>query len=75
MERNWLLHSEQKPKDGQKVIYFFDFVGVHRGIYTAEDNCYSSNKGWLIGDVTHWMPDNDQDLPARPFPRLQDSLT
>lgn len=30
---NWRKIEDTRPKDGQEVIYFFDVVGVHRGIY------------------------------------------
>lgn len=57
---------ETAPKDGQAVIYYFDMVGVHRGLYDATDDCFYGKQGFLCGDVTHWMPDIGQELPEPP---------
>lgn len=48
------------PKYGQDVVYFFDRVGVHVGKYGG-DWLFYSDKGFLTGDVTHWMPYTGQD--------------
>ena len=74
--------SEKKPKDGQKVFYFFDVVGVHAGTYQKTEvpegfagsgvfmDCFYGDKGgWLCDDVTHWMPRNDCDKVPR-SPRI-----
>lgn len=64
-EDNWIKHEDQEPQVDQQVIYFFKYVGVHRGYYRG-DHLYTGKSGFLIGDVTHWMPDEGQELPERP---------
>jgi hypothetical protein len=61
----WIKHSDQQPGEGEAVIYFFDMVGVHRGHYDGQD-CYYGERGFLTGDVTHWMPDHGGPLPPKP---------
>jgi hypothetical protein len=73
---NWILTKNSCPEEGQAVIYFFEYVGVHRGKFewsTIEEAyqsyklpCFYSSIGFLTGDVTHWMPDEGQDLPPKP---------
>ena len=78
MEMNWIKTEDQLPEIGQKVIYFFKWTGVHRGIYKkwkfnglpTEFNCFYGKDGWLCDDVTHWMPDEGQKLPD-PLPEHQ----
>lgn len=61
----WVEYIQGEPSThptvGARVIYFFSVVGVHRGQYHG-DWCFSSNSGFLEGDVTHWMPDDGRDL-------------
>ena len=80
---DWIHIRDQEPKEGQSVIYFFEHVGVHRGKYkevdygedfgtdengnTYKGNMFYSEKGFLTDDVTHWMPDEGQELPKRPI--------
>ena len=71
----WIKTEDQIPKQGQKVIYYFEFTGVHRGEFMilpfndiGELHCFRSSQGlgWLCDDVTHWMPDRESDLPNPP---------
>jgi len=69
----WIKTKDKLPKEGQKIIYYFKWVGVHRGEFTKfkigplpELDCFRSKIGWLCGDVTHWMPDEGQELPEAP---------
>lgn len=64
----WIRVTDQLPEIGQKVWYFFEYVGVWPGKYDgiAKDFSYANSKfpmtsfsgpgGGLTGDVTHWMP-------------------
>jgi hypothetical protein len=59
----WIKCSDRMPKEGQRVIYYFHYVGVHAGNYTRtvdEDGVVShvfyGPSGFLSDDVTHWMP-------------------
>ena len=71
----WIKLEDVAPRDGQKVIYYFFHTGVSRGHYHdlegTEDekfgkHCFSGN-GFLIDDVTHWMPDDGrEELPEEP---------
>ena len=54
----WTKTKDKLPKEGQKVIYYFKWVGVHRGEFTKfkigplpELDCFRSKIGWLCGDV------------------------
>jgi hypothetical protein len=69
MSINWIAYSDEQPTINQKVIYFFEFVGSHRGVYHGNWE-FSSKRGFLGGDVTHWMPDEGQDIPKPPFAKL-----
>lgn len=76
----WILTGDQFPTEGQSVIYFFEDVGVHRGKFdwvmiddgTYRDkevkvDCFYGKSGFLTRDVTHWMPDEGQELPPNPY--------
>lgn len=70
---DWIRLDERKPEEGQEVIYYFDMVGVHRGFYVTETDeegyvhdIFYGKSGFLTDDVTHWMPDTGQELPAKP---------
>jgi len=70
---NWILVKDKLPKKGQKVFYYFDVVGVFAGKYNGiidEEDVYghhfSGENGWLVGDVTHWMPREGDELPEPP---------
>lgn len=69
----WIKMKDQKPEEGQKVIYYFRPVGVHRGVYNrgyeeeyGHYDCFSGKGGFLTDDVTHWMPDHGGELPLKP---------
>lgn len=64
-EEKWIKHNDEEPQLNQAVIYFFKYVGVHRGHYRGYHR-YAGKNGFLTGDVTHWMPDDGQELPQRP---------
>lgn len=73
MKNEWIKLIDQRPEEGQKVIYFFQWVGVSHGLFTnfiigplPPIPCFSSNIGWLGSGVTHWMPDREGDLPSSP---------
>lgn len=51
----WIEHDKQKPEHEQWVWYFFEITGVNYGQYDAEGDCYHGRRGFLRGDVTHWM--------------------
>jgi hypothetical protein len=79
---DWILVKDKTPIEGQAVIYFFEYVGVYRGHYTEIEYCeemgldengqrykgdqFYCDGGFLTDDVTHWQPDEGQDLPERP---------
>lgn len=66
----WIKVENQMPRHGQAVIYYFDVVGAHPGWYfhTEQDHegTWSSHRGFLGSEVTHWMP-----LPG-PWPAADD---
>lgn len=73
----WIKIEDQKPEEGQKVFYYFEYTGVNRGKYSRVDisegcgegafaDCFYGEKGFLGDDVTHWMPDDGGDLPQQP---------
>jgi len=51
----WISVNDRLPRRGQKVIYYFELLGMFIGIYEG-NNTFSSRFGTLCGDVTHWMP-------------------
>jgi len=62
----WLSIKNHVPAENQKVVYYFKPLGMFIGKYNKADpeygtHCFSSRSGYLIDDVTHWIP-----LP--PFP-------
>lgn len=60
----WISIKEKAPIDGQRVIYYFEPLGMFLGKYAtckgsdAEygTHCFYSEHGYLTDDVTHWMP-------------------
>lgn len=68
MMSDWIKVTDRLPTVGQRVIYFFEHVGMHLGRYdgfaptdnglvpTHYDAVFSSHAGFLTGDVTHWQP-------------------
>jgi hypothetical protein len=59
----WISVEDRLPMEGQTVLYYFKFVGVHAGRYRRDDghNVFCGWSGFLTDDVTHWRP-----LPAPP---------
>lgn len=61
--RRWVSSKYILPKDGQKIYYFCEFLGIFQGEYHyidssyANPNKFSSNHGVLdADDVSYWMP-------------------
>lgn len=52
----WIQCKDRLPEDKQRVIYYFDMVGIHMGRYDASSNTFHGPSGFLQEDVTHWMP-------------------
>ena len=80
----WRHISHEVPNVNEKLFYYCDRVGVHkgeyRGVYTDEEGIYwdgchifvsECGKYWLTGDVTHWQPDFGQGIPKPPI-KLED---
>ena len=76
MTIKWISVEDKMPDVGQKVWYYFDPGGRHRGSFDGwyvDENgkqwkgmhIFSTNYGWLTGDVTHWLPDQE-DKPNEP---------
>ena len=64
---NWISTKERMPEEGQKVFYYFDYVGVNRGSY-SDYHCFHGSRGFLTGDVTFWMPDDGRtEYPLPPI--------
>jgi len=75
--QKWIKCENKMPTVGQKVWYFFEVVGSHRGTfdgwYVDDDgkkwdgmHMFSNDYGFLTGDVTHWMPDQEG-KPNKPY--------
>ena len=54
-ENKWISVEDRLPEKGVNVLYYFKHVGTHIGMCDGTNSFYGS-AGWLIGDVTHWMP-------------------
>lgn len=71
--KEWVKVSDKLPEENQKVFYFFSTLGAFAGVYDGLDEdlqlpCFSSKLGFLCGDVTHWMPrDEDDKMPDYPI--------
>lgn len=55
----WINIDDETPKEGQRVIYYFEPLGSFFGKYTkGEDgeNIFYSSYGFLTDDVTFWFP-------------------
>lgn len=72
-KNNWIPVTDHYPKEGQKVIYYFKITGIDRGVFyfatpqviggfEEKFRCFGGDRGYLCEDVTHWMPDEGQDL-------------
>jgi len=55
LEYRWVSVSERLPEDGQDVWYYFEVTGVNYGRYDATENVFYGPRGFLCGDVTHWI--------------------
>ena len=66
---DWIKVEDKLPLEGQAVFYYFVTCGVFAGYYAVDKNMFWSNRsGWLIGDVTHWMPRNPRmKMPEAPL--------
>ena len=55
---HWRKVEDELPKDGQKVIYYFEVTGINIGKYKKdkEGDIFYGRSGFLTNDVTHWMP-------------------
>lgn len=62
---NWIKIEDQLPKDGDRVITYFELTGIEISTYKnlagTEDEVFGHNlffnkSGFLTDDVTHWMP-------------------
>lgn len=65
MDRKWIKIEDQLPKDGERVITYFEHTGIEISTYknlvggkdeVFGDNMFHNHSGWLTDDVTHWMP-------------------
>ncbi|MBT7630934.1 MAG: DUF551 domain-containing protein [Desulfobacula sp.] len=70
----WIRVEDKLPEEGQRVIYYFEHTGIDIGRYSKVKylkefigsdkviygDCFHGNGGWLIDDVTHWMPVPDK---------------
>ena len=62
----WLKVADQLPEEGQYVWYYFEHTGVNEGFYTFSGgyDCFYGKRGFLCGDVTHWMPWTEEEPEA-----------
>ena len=51
----WIEMKDKTPSDYQYVWYYFEITGVSYGQYSVEEDCFYGPRGFLTGDVTHWM--------------------
>ena len=65
---NWLKVADKLPEEGQHVWYYFEHTGVWEGHYKRKGRCniFYGEGGFLMDDVTHWMPwtENEPEAPA-----------
>ena len=63
------------PRDGQKIIYYGESIGVWRGTYKRDKNDSFSEHLLICGesagiadrmDAPWWMPDEGQEKPQPP---------
>jgi hypothetical protein len=50
----WISVKDRLPVDGQTVMVYYNepFQGKYVSVWTYE----KSNRFWIDGTVTHWMP-------------------
>ena len=67
---DWIKISDKTPKEGQRVITYFEHTGrsimEYHSLEGTKDaafgeNLFTSHSGFLTDDATHWMP-----LPSIP---------
>lgn len=51
----WIEFHKERPKDGQRVLYYFEVTGSNIGRF-KDPNIFHGSKGFLSDDVTHWYP-------------------
>jgi len=57
----WISVDERLPEKDEPCLYYFEVTGISKGMYLG-DNCFGGKRGFLCGDVTHWMK-----LPPAPI--------
>lgn len=66
----WIMVADRLPEEQQAVWYFFEVTGVSAGHYLGIEEGlpgFGGERGFLLGDVTHWKPRQDGDsTPAVP---------
>lgn len=67
----WIKCTDRLPEKDQHVLYYFEHVGIHAGLFKGGtcqgDALFVSRAGFLTGDVTDWMP-----VPPAPDNRVQE---
>ena len=60
----WASFGIQSPEVGQKVIYFYEWIGTFRGRFTIDDGdpTFGGEHGSIGAEGCYWMPDNGQDI-------------
>lgn len=53
---DWISVTVRYPDKGQKVLYYFEPIGIATGQYDKEYNQFYGKLGFLTDDVTHWKP-------------------
>jgi len=56
LKPQWISVEDRLPEDGQRVFYYFEHTGISWGQYDEEFNTFYGGRGFLTGDVTHWLP-------------------
>jgi len=62
-----------EPEEGQEVVYWFKYVGMHTGVFNISDEpevgfkmgCFSSKSGFLCDENVYWIPkpESEDDIP------------
>lgn len=69
---NWIKIKDKIPAEKQKVITYFDITGIdvmtYHNLDGTEDeefgtHMFTSPRGFLTDDVTHWMPYYGEEKP------------
>lgn len=68
---NWIKITDCRPELHQDVIYYAPqvgaWVGKYRGLSEDGLEIFTSEAGFLTGDVTHWMPIIIPPLPREDY--------